>query len=55
VKSARDGIGVSLAAKTALRAGRSGGVGIGLTAFGNINSLSSFGGVTLSISGGRWR
>ena len=51
----RDGVGVSLAMQGALRAGHRAGVGIGIAAFGNVNSISSFAGVTLTLSGGRWR
>jgi hypothetical protein len=54
-QTARDGLGVSVAVTGALRAGRRGGVGIGITPFANINSLSSFVGVSVGVSGGRWR
>jgi hypothetical protein len=50
----RDGVGVSAAATGAIRTGTRGGVGIGITAFGNVNSLSSFVGINVGISGGRW-
>ena len=47
--------GLAFAAETALRAGDQVGVGIGLTSFANLNSLSSFVGIGLSFSLGQWR
>ena len=55
VRDTRNTIGVVGALKGALRAGSRGGVGIGLTMFVNANSVSSFGGLALSLSAGRWR
>jgi hypothetical protein len=48
-------VGVTIAAETSLRAGHSGGVGIGLTSAANINTASSFVAAGLSVSFGRWR
>ncbi len=48
-------VGAAVALKGALRAGGRGGVGIGATAFGNVNSESSFMGIAVTLSGGRWR
>jgi hypothetical protein len=54
-RETRNTIGLTGALKGALRGGSRGGVGIGLTMFVNVNSISSFGGVAVSLSGGRWR
>jgi hypothetical protein len=54
-RKTRNTIGATGALKGALRGGSRGGVGIGLTMFVNVNSISSFGGVAVSLSGGRWR
>jgi len=49
------GVGAAGAITGAIRAGNRGGIGIGITAFANVNSLSSFAGATVTLSGGRWR
>jgi hypothetical protein len=54
-KHTESAVGIAFAAQTALRAGNQGGVGIGLVSAGNINSLSSFATLGLTVSVGRWR
>ena len=55
VHSADDAIGATAVVNAAIRAGHRGGVGIGVSAFANVNSISSFAGATVSVSAGRWR
>ena len=55
VHSGDNAIGATAVVNAAIRAGHRGGVGIGVTAFANANSVSSFAGATVSLSAGRWR
>jgi hypothetical protein len=55
VTHASNTVGVSFAGEMAVRRGKRKGVGIGLTAVGNINPQASFATVGLSFSAGRWR
>jgi len=54
-KETHNTIGLAGVVKGALRSGSRGGVGIGVSLFANVNSVASFGGLALSLSGGRWR
>ncbi len=49
------GVGAIVAADLALRAGRSGGAGLGLTMVASRNAVRSYSAIGLAASLGRWR
>jgi hypothetical protein len=51
----RGGVGVMIAGDATLRVGRAGGASIGLTAYGDFNTLKSYAGIGLEIGVGGWR
>lgn len=51
----RGGAGVMVAGDAALRVGRVGGAGIGLTAYADFNTLKSYAGIGLELAFGAWR
>ena len=55
VKETHQTLGAVVALNRALRAGSKSGFGIGATAFGNVNSESSFMGIAVMFSAGHWR
>ena len=51
----RSTVGLMVAGDVSLRSGGTGGVGIGVTAYGHANSVQSLVGVALELSAGKWR